>query len=296
MKIYLSSVFLCYLLCSAGAKPGDSYVLTGREKSVFGIYQADMKSFPELYEGVDVNAYYTEFKALNGLDGRKLRLGEELKFPHTPKSRQIEQEKRAEAARAARAAEAATERVRAKEAAAAANPGKTEKEISLFGSDTRSRPGRISPEAERKNARQKAVYYFQRTFLPQWLRNHSNEILENGPVDGLITSARTWVDKDFAASLVLYRYPDKRIYILEFEKPKNVSEFFFVAIKADESGGSYFYYLEKGISFFGAGEESVLHEWRSGGDVSNLGGRDYTDLASFLQELEGGRPVSSNAE
>ena len=151
-----------------------------------------------------------------------------------------------------------------------------------------------SAEALRKEARQKAVYYFHHTLIPDWIYRHSNEIIEKGNIDALVTNAREIVDEDFAESLVLHRYPDKRIYILEFEKPQNMNEYFFVAIKMRESGGTYFYALEKGISFFGIGDVSVLFEWRSRGNVSKLGGRNYEDLSSFLQELENGRTVSSS--
>ncbi|MDF7807186.1 hypothetical protein P4E94_07040 [Pontiellaceae bacterium B12219] len=55
------------LLFSAVAKPGEPYVLTGRESSIFGIFQADMKAYPELYNGVDVNECFQAFKTLNNL-------------------------------------------------------------------------------------------------------------------------------------------------------------------------------------------------------------------------------------
>lgn len=295
MKVYLSGLVIFSCLFSAVAKPGEPYALTGREKSIFSIYQSDMKAFPELYEGVDINAYYEEFKTLNNLGDRKLQLGEELMFPHTKKSKKILADERAKAARAVKDAEAAAARALAKETAAE-NPEVSGEELSLFGSDTRSRPGRISSEAARKSARQMAVYDFQHTFLPQWVRIQGSALLETGSVDGLITRAKAKVDEDFAASLALHRYPDKNMCILEFEKPQNVSGCFFVAIKAEESGRLYFYALEKGISFFGAGDESVFFEWRFGGDVANLGGRDYNDLSGFLRELEAGRPVSSITE
>ena len=291
-----------FLLLSAAAKPGEPYVLTGREKSIFSIYQADMKAYPELYEDEDINEYYAEFKTLNNLNGRKLVRGEKLMFPHTGKSKKIQEDEKAKAALAAEGADVAAAKARAKKAAAA-NPEKPEKQVTLFGSYSRSRPGVTNPEAEReraealrKNARQQSVYYFQHILLPHWLNSHCYALLEKGSVDALAAIARARVDEDFAESLVLHRYPDKSIYILEFEKPKNVSEYFFVAIKPEKSGGPYFYALEKGISFFGTGDVSVLFEWRSGGNISNLGGRKYKDLPGFLQELEAGRPMSSDDE
>ncbi|MDH3982477.1 MAG: hypothetical protein OES84_06180, partial [Kiritimatiellaceae bacterium] len=198
-------------------------------------------------------------------------------------------------------AEAAA-RARAKEAAAT-NPKEPEKQLSLFESDSPSQPKDINPEAERERAearrkitRQKSVSYFQRTVLPRWMRNQSSEIFGEGNIDGLVAIAQEKVDEDFAESLVLHRYPAKNIYILEFEKPQKVGEYFFVAIKTEERGEPHFYSLEKGISFFGTGDVSVLFEWRSGESISNLGGRKYKDLPRFLQEIETGRPLHSDSD
>lgn len=54
MKLYVSGI-LFSLLFSVAAKPGESYVLTGREKSIFEIFQADLKAYRHLYEGEDIN-------------------------------------------------------------------------------------------------------------------------------------------------------------------------------------------------------------------------------------------------
>ncbi len=66
---------------------------------------------------------------------------------------------------------------------------------------------------------------------------------------------------------------------------------FSLLVSTEAGRGVYLYSLEKGISFFGAGDESVLFEWRSGWGSSELGGRTYTDLAGFMSEIEKGRPV-----
>ena len=215
--------------------------------------------------------------------------------PTPEEIREKQREKEIEEAKALRVAEGAE--------GAAANQDKPKDQISVFGSTSPSQPRATNPKAERKRAeelrkeaRQNSVYYFQHTLLPGWLYNYSNEIVEKGNIDELVANAREKVDEDFAESLALHRYPDKNIYILEFEKPNNVSECFFFAIKTRESGDSCFYALEKGISIFGVGEVSALFEWRSRGNVSKLGGRDYEDLSSFLQELETIRPVGSRNE
>lgn len=256
-----------------------------------------MKAYPELYEGEDINAYYTEFKALNNLNGRKLNRGQELKFPHTRKSKEIHDAKIAEAARAARAAKAAAKRERAA-VEAAENPEEPSEELSLFGSDTRSNPEaeKRRAEARREEARHKAVHDFQHAQLPLWVYSEGFTSVENESMDALMALAREKVDASFAEALVLHRYPDKNICILEFEEPKKLGEFFFFAIKVKEDGGAYCYSLEKGISFFGVGDESILLEWRTAWNFSDLGGRTYKDLSGFLKELEAGRPVKSDGE
>lgn len=295
MKIYGPGAILFCLLFSAVAKPGEPYVLTGREKSIFGIYQADMKAFPELYAGENVNEYYMEFKALNNLGERKLQRGEELLFPHTEKSQMILDQKTEEANRWAGEVAAENTRLHAEE------PPDDSEELSLFGSDTRARPPRRSAaeekareESRQKDARKLAVNYFQHQSLLKWLETQSDAVDVAGGLDGLIEIARGTVDAAFAEALVLHAYPDKNIHILAFEEPDLVGEYFFVALKKEENGPRTFYALEKGLRFFGTGDEAILNELGTDGYVNNLGGRTYTDLLSFVQEIEVG-PSGSEA-
>jgi len=301
MNIYISGIIVFSLALSAVAKPGEPYTLTGREKSIFSIYQADMKAYPELYEGEDINAYYKAFKALNNLDGRKLKLGEELIFPHTEKSAAIEEEEIEKAAAEKARAEAAAARARAKEVAANTPQAEENDDLSLFGSDRRSSPANeiARAEAAKKRARQNAVYTFQHALLPDWICDPALDILENiekGNVEPLTEKALEKVDAQFAGALTLHRYPDKGIYILGFENPDKVHNCFFVAIKKKESAPPTLYFLEKGISFFGTGDVSVLIKHVPGWTSPNLGGRSYADLTSFLQEIEAGPTEKPNTE
>jgi hypothetical protein len=286
MNLSLSGILVLSLLLSAAAEPGETYVLTGREKSIFSIYKADMKAYPELYKDEDINVYYSNFKTLNNLDGRKLKTGEELIFPHTKESEKI--------MAAAKAKAAST----VKEAEAAASESQDEG-LSLFGSDTRSHTPSGIPrtEAERKNARQNAVRYYQHTLLPRLLNQNDPTVLnaiEQGNIEVLVARARGKVDELFSKALVLHRYPDKEIYILEFEQPDQVGNYFFLGIKKEAYEPPRIYALEKGLSFFGAGDPSVLFERKPGGQFTKIGGRTYNDLSSFLQEMEGERPMSSD--
>ena len=154
-------------------------------------------------------------------------------------------------------------------------------------------------QAEQKRVRHLAIHYFQHTLLPHLMYDYNRNIVENieqGNIDALISQAHEKVDEKFSEALVLHAYPDQKTYFLEFEKPKKGGEYFFFAIKRNESGRPRFYSLEQGISFFGTGNESVLCEWRSGREFSHLGGRDYKDLSSFLKELEVGQDVRSENE
>jgi len=284
MKITLSTITLLSLLFSAAAKPGGSYVLTGREKSIFSIFQADMKAHWKLYEGEDVNECYEKFKVLNNLDGRKLKRGEELMFPHTKKSKKLHEDEMGKSGRAGEPSRTATATI----------PGTSEGYSSLFGSDRPSSSTVTYVTTEKKpteEQRNKAVYNFQNTIFPHWVCNQEGEIVEKKVMDSLVALAREKVDEPFAGALILHPYADKNIYILEFEIPKNVGEYFFFAEKKEASGASSFYSLEKGPCFFGVGDGSVLREWRSGVKFADFGGRKYKDLSSFLKELEDG-PVS----
>lgn len=312
MKLSILSITFSLLL-SAAAKPGEPYTLTGRESSVFGIFQADLKAYPELYADEDVNVYYEAFKSLNNLGERKLQLGEELMFPDTAISKKIREAKEAEAAReAAREAaqaEAAAARERAKEAPApATTTPKTDYsgQVSLFGSDRPSsrtsgylQADRERAETARKNARHEAIRHFQQTLLPNWMFDFTLNIvqnIENGDIETLTEQAQEKVDEPFSKALVLHTYPEQQAYVLQFEQPEKVGEYFFFAIKKEESGRLRFYSLERGITFFGTGDLSVLHEWQSARDYSDLGGRSYSDLPSFLKELKNGPSEASEAE
>lgn len=320
MKLSILGIIFSLIL-SAAAKPGEPYILTGREKSIFAIFQADLKAYPELYADEDINSYYEAFKTLNNLGERKLKLGEELRFPDTALSKKIREAEAAEAARAAEEAaeeaaaakaalEAAEARARAKEnpEATPAAPPETESsgEITLFGSDKRSAFRQNSPktatvrtEAELGEDRHEAIHYFQHTMLPFYLYDHNRSIvedIENNDIKTLTEQAQEKVDERFAKALVLHAYPEKKTYVLQFEKPAKAGEYFFFAIKREESGRLGFFSLEQGISFFGTGNVSTLHEWLSGRDFSDLGGRDYKDLPSFLKELASGPAKASDAD
>lgn len=300
------------LLLSAAAKPGEPYTLTGRESSVFGIFQADLKAYPELYAGEDVNVYYETFKSLNNLGERKLQLGEELMFPDTAISKKIREAKEAEAAReAAREAaklDAAEARERAKDAPATTTPQTdySSGQVSLFGSDRPSsrtssylQADRERIEAARKNARHQAIRNFQLTLLPSWMFDFTLNIVQNiesGNIATLTEQAQEKVDEPFSKALVLHTYPEQKAYVLQFEQPEKVGEYFFFAIKREDSGRLRFYSLERGITFFGTGDISVLHEWQSARDYADLGGRGYSDLPSFLKELEDGPKAASEDE
>lgn len=65
------------------AEPGGSYILTGKEKSIGEIIQADMKKYPDLYQGESLSSYTSTFKKENRIGKRKLSPGDELTFPDT---------------------------------------------------------------------------------------------------------------------------------------------------------------------------------------------------------------------
>lgn len=303
MKFFLLSVGVLVVSLSAPAEPGGTYVLTGREKSIFGIFQADTKAHWELYKGEDINTLYQEFRKINNLEGRKLQRGETLTFPHTKKSKQLAKAEKARAERAAREAEAAAARDQAK-LAGSGTSGEADNQSELFGSDTRAPLSNATPEelekarieAEKKSTRYRAVKSFQRYFMPRWIFKQDTDIITEGSIAALVALAEEKVDGDFAKALKLHSYPEKNIYIIEFEKPQIVGELLFFAILREGNGVSFFYSLEKGIRFFGAGEAGVLREWQYGVEVAELGGRKYNDLAGFLNELEAGRPTKAGVD
>lgn len=283
IRLFLGIIAGFCLLPSFG-KPGESYVLTGKEKSIFGIFQADMKAWPDLYAGEDVNECYKAFKAMNDLDGgRKLQLGEELQFPHTEKSKALLEAKAEEEARLAAEAERET-RLAAeaeKEAEIAANTNSAPSE--LFGTDL---PSRQDPEVQRQNARHNAVTKFYQESLIRWMMRNDLGILKSGNPEQVVKLADARVDEEFSKAIKLHTYPEKEIYILEFEKPKRVEDYIFFAVKVDENGQQSFFSLEKGLSMFGAGDVSILKQWHTTWDASELGGRPYDDLSGFVKELE----------
>ena len=79
--IWISTVVL--LAFYANAKPGETYTLTGAEKSVTGIIKADMEQYPELYKGESLNSYISKFKKENRIWKRKLSPGDQWRFPDT---------------------------------------------------------------------------------------------------------------------------------------------------------------------------------------------------------------------
>ncbi len=277
MKNIFTGLLLFSLGLSASAEPGGAYTLTGSEKSIFGIFQADMKAYPELYEGADVNACYKEFRRINDLNGgRKLKRGETLQFPHTAKSRAQAAAEKAAAEKEARAGQAASQPDSASEAADSSG---------LFGADRR---GADDAALNQERARRQAVLDYQQNRLPRKIFSLDVPEINDETLEELIRAARGRVDDAFADALQLHRYPEKGIWILEFEPPAQPSGLFFFAAKTEADGTVSFYSLEKGLSIFGAGKGAKLIQWTSEWDTDALGGRDYQDCASFLAELERG--------
>jgi len=253
--------------------------LTGKEKSIFGIFQADLEKYPEFYEGVDVNEYYSGFKAVNNLNGRKLKRGEELMFPDTAVSIKI---------REAEAEKAAAEEAARNRAETAESPPD---ETSSGETNVPAEEIVIPEEVRKKSERSKAVYRFQHAFLPRWVHSGGDSFMQGiaeGNIDHLVRMAQEIVDEAFAESLALHAYPEKNIYVIEFEKPAKGSDCFFAAIREEGGGNRSLYTLEKGISVFGAGDPSVFCERKPDGTHVSFGGRDYTDLNGFLSEIEQG--------
>lgn len=73
-------------ILSAESKPGEVYTLTGQEKSIDKIVEADMENYPELYKGETYRVYVLRFKRENKIGKRKLAIGDELVFPETKSS------------------------------------------------------------------------------------------------------------------------------------------------------------------------------------------------------------------
>ena len=99
MKSIYPALFVLSVLSVLG-KPGETYLLTGDEKSISGIIKADAEKYPDLYKEVSLKNYRAEFEKINQIGRRKLTPGDTLIFPKTPASQKAEDEKNAEQARA----------------------------------------------------------------------------------------------------------------------------------------------------------------------------------------------------
>jgi hypothetical protein len=137
-------------------------------------------------------------------------------------------------------------------------------------------------------ARNEGVYQYQQELLPSWILRAGERAFsrfESGIPQELIRGATELVDANFAESMQLKSYPAKKLYIIVFETPARSSQCYLSAFKAEDSGFNYFT-LEKGLSVFGVGDESVLWVMGSDGERVKLGARSYTDVAGFVSELE----------
>ena len=85
-RILLVTLIAAISIHTSFAEPGKSYILTGKEKSIEEIVQADMEKYPDLYKGESLKFYITKFKQNNNLGKRKLAPGDELFFPETKAS------------------------------------------------------------------------------------------------------------------------------------------------------------------------------------------------------------------
>jgi hypothetical protein len=90
-RIIISVLALLITVQVAFPKPGETYTLTGKEKSIEEIVKADMQMFPELYKGESLKFYIVKFKNQNRIGKRKLKPGDQLTFPTTKAS--LEEEK-----------------------------------------------------------------------------------------------------------------------------------------------------------------------------------------------------------
>ena len=143
-------------------------------------------------------------------------------------------------------------------------------------------------EETRLQARHEGIYQYQQEYLPTWMLNAGERVFsgfDSGIPRELIRSAEELVDPDFTASMQLQSYPAEKLQIIIFERPTRPSQCYFAAFRLEE-GGCTFYTLEKGISFLGAGAESILWMMEGDGERVRLGPRSYTDPSAFVQELE----------
>lgn len=78
-----TAVSAALFIINAEAEPGGTYTLTGNEKSLTEVIQADMQNHVELYKGESLSSYTKKFKKENQIGKRKLNPGDELVFPET---------------------------------------------------------------------------------------------------------------------------------------------------------------------------------------------------------------------
>ena len=99
MKSIYPCIIVVLSVLSVLGKPGGTYVLTGNEKSIPEIIKADVEKYPDIYTGISLRDYLSEFKKINQIGLRKLTPGDALIFPETMASRKAEDEKNAGKAR-----------------------------------------------------------------------------------------------------------------------------------------------------------------------------------------------------
>ena len=87
MKIQITGLAIALFICSAFAKPGGMYTLTGEEKGIDAIVKADMQQFPEYYKGETFRRYLAEFKKVNNIGKKQFKPGDQLRFPDTKASK-----------------------------------------------------------------------------------------------------------------------------------------------------------------------------------------------------------------
>ncbi len=95
MRVLIIQVVFVTSLLSTSAEPGGTYTLTGEEKGIEEIIQADMAQYPDLYRGVNTHSYILEFKKKNEIGKRRFSPGDMLYFPETAASLSAKQEQSA---------------------------------------------------------------------------------------------------------------------------------------------------------------------------------------------------------
>lgn len=82
-KILTTGLVIVVPIFNVWAEPGGTYTLTGKEKGIAEIIEADMAQYPELYQGESLNGYISRFKRENKIGKRKISPGDQLLFPET---------------------------------------------------------------------------------------------------------------------------------------------------------------------------------------------------------------------